>query len=62
MELDDIPRKKPDRFELGADLTRFSIEELEKIVTDLEGEISRIGQAIERKKSDLSAADNIFKS
>jgi len=62
MDLDDLePRKKAD-YDIGADLSKLSVEELKDLIGKLRDEISRIEQALEEKQSQLSAADSVFKS
>ena len=46
---------------VGEDLSMLSVEELEKRIEILSGEIDRIRQDIASKQSSLSAAESFFK-
>ncbi len=60
MEEEDV---KPVRqFTVGDDLTSASIEELEKRITLLNGEIERIRDAIDSKQRSRGDAESIFRS
>jgi len=48
------------KFELGEDLYGVSVAELETRIRRLKTEITRIQDELEKKKSDLSAADLLF--
>jgi uncharacterized small protein (DUF1192 family) len=62
MMFEDLePSKKFTGKEIGQNLERFSVAELEHYITALEDEISRVRQDIERKKASQSAADAFFK-
>ncbi len=62
MDLEDLePRKRSD-YEIGADLSKLSVEELKVLIDELREEIARIEQAIGQKQDKLSAADSVFKS
>lgn len=62
MDLEDFDLKKKEDFQIGADLSAFSIEELQKLAAALDAEIERINGAIERKEAELQSAHSIFKS
>jgi uncharacterized small protein (DUF1192 family) len=57
---EDQPRKPPE-YRLGADLSKFSIEELEDYSHILEAENKRVESAISSKKSSMDAAHSVFK-
>jgi uncharacterized small protein (DUF1192 family) len=54
--------KKPRTYELGADLSTFSVNELEEYSTLLEEEKERVQAMISVKKVSRNAADSVFKS
>lgn len=58
---EDLPKKTP-RYELGADLSTFSVHELEAYVAMLEDEKKRVMSLIETKKDVRDAAASVFKS
>ncbi len=58
---EDEPRKKPN-YEIGQMLDPLSVDELEEVVSVLSQEIERLKAEIDRKKSDLSAAESLFKT
>lgn len=60
MEADE-PRAKQTPALLPADLSRHSINELEALITALEGEIRRCREAISAKRSTRDAAESFFK-
>jgi uncharacterized small protein (DUF1192 family) len=60
MEEPAEPQKKVIH-EVGQDLSQLSVFELKERVLALTEEIARIEQAIKRKESSKSAADNFFK-
>jgi uncharacterized small protein (DUF1192 family) len=60
MEEPAEPRKKVVH-EIGQDLSQLSVFELKERVLALTEEIARIEQAVKRKESSKSAADNFFK-
>lgn len=62
MESDDLVQRKKTGFEIGSDVSSYSVEELEALVRNLNEEVSRINTAIERKKSELESAHSIFKN
>ena len=60
---DDEDRPKPQpEIVIGADLSSISIEELEKRITILEREISRLREEIVSKQATKASAENSFKS
>ena len=60
MEADEAKPVK--QFAIGDDLTSASIEELEKRITALNGEIERIRSAIDSKQRSKGDAESIFRS
>jgi uncharacterized small protein (DUF1192 family) len=60
MEEPAEPRKKIIH-EMGQDLSQLSVFELKERILALTEEIARIEQAIKKKESSKSAADNFFK-
>ena len=61
MDLDDLPKKKPEPV-IGENLDLMSVAELEHRVTVLESEIARVKAAITRKQASKNAADAFFRS
>jgi uncharacterized small protein (DUF1192 family) len=62
MDLDEVqPVKKPKSFELGHDLSKHSVAELEALIEQLKAEIVRVEQALRAKQSSKSAAEAAFK-
>lgn len=59
MEEDEI--SKPKGHEVGMALDAMSVEELEGRIEMLEGEIVRLREAIEMRKTTRSAAESFFK-
>jgi uncharacterized small protein (DUF1192 family) len=60
MEEPAEPRKKVVH-EIGQDLSQLSVFELKERILALTEEIARIEQAVKKKESSKSAADNFFK-
>ncbi len=58
---DDLPRK-PKTHVLGANLSTYSVYELEDYLHALEEEKRRVAAMIEEKQASRSAADSVFKS
>ena len=58
---EDQPKKQP-RYELGADLSKFSVEELQDYMALLDNERQRAESIMASKKSSLDAAHSVFKS
>ena len=61
MDLDDLPKKKPETV-VGEKLDSFSVAELEQRIQALESEIVRVRQALASKQASLRAADAFFRS
>jgi len=61
MELDDLPKKKPDMV-IGENLDLMSVAELEHRIQTLESEITRIRATIAAKQASKVAADAFFRS
>jgi uncharacterized small protein (DUF1192 family) len=62
MSLDDDLPKKPKAYVLGADLSDYSVDELEDYLQALDAEKHRVSAMMETKKASRSAADSVFKS
>ena len=63
MDLDDLmPPKRPSGTTIGENLETLSVAELEKRITDLEGEIARVKLELDRKRKHEAAARSLFKS
>ena len=58
---DDLP-KKPKTHVLGADLSAYSVYELQDYLQALEAEKHRVSTMMETKKASRSAADSVFKT
>lgn len=58
---DDLPRKQR-KYELGANLSTYSVYELEEYLSALDEEKHRVAAMIEAKKASRDAADSVFKS
>jgi uncharacterized small protein (DUF1192 family) len=62
MDVDELqPVKKPKGYELGQDLSKLSVAELEALIGDLKTEIARVEEALGAKQSSKSAAEAAFK-
>jgi uncharacterized small protein (DUF1192 family) len=62
MDLDDLePKKKPKSYELGQDLTKLSVGELNALIDGLKAEIARVEASLASKQSSKSAAEAAFK-
>jgi uncharacterized small protein (DUF1192 family) len=62
MDLDDLePKKKPKSYELGQDLTKLSVGELNALIDGLKAEIARVEAMLASKQSSKSAAEAAFK-
>jgi uncharacterized small protein (DUF1192 family) len=61
MDLDDLTPKKPKGEELGQDLSKHSVAELEALIATLKAEIARVEEALAAKQSSKSAAEAAFK-
>jgi uncharacterized small protein (DUF1192 family) len=63
MDTDDLapPPKKAKSYELGQDLSKLSVAELQALIDELEAEIARVEQTLATKQSSKSAAESVFK-
>ena len=62
MDLDELqPIKKPKTYELGQDLSKHSVDDLQALIDDLKTEIARVEQVLGAKQSSKSAAEAAFK-
>ncbi|MGH1349792.1 MAG: DUF1192 family protein [Methyloligellaceae bacterium] len=61
MDFEDDQVKKVSGFTSGADLSNFSVDELEALLVLIESEKARIEREISSKKSQKLAADSFFK-
>jgi len=61
MNLDDLTPKKPKGQELGQDLSKHSVAELEALIATLKAEIARVEEALAAKQSSKNAAEAAFK-
>jgi uncharacterized small protein (DUF1192 family) len=61
MDLDDLTPKKKPGHELGQDLSKLSVAELEALIETLKGEIARVEETLSAKQSSLNAAEAAFK-
>lgn len=62
MDLDDIaPPPKKKSHELGQDLSKHSVAELQALVGTLKAEIARVEKVLGAKQSSKSAAEAVFK-
>ena len=62
MDLDDIaPPPKKKTHELGQDLSKLSVAELEALIDTLKGETARVEETLAAKQSSKSAAEAAFK-
>jgi uncharacterized small protein (DUF1192 family) len=62
MDLDELqPIKKPKGFELGQDLSKHSVGELEALIEQLKAELARVEQALGAKQLSKSTAEAAFK-
>jgi uncharacterized small protein (DUF1192 family) len=62
MDLDDLqPPKKAKSYELGQDLSKHSVGELQALIDELRAEIARVEQAMKAKQSSKSTAEAAFK-
>jgi uncharacterized small protein (DUF1192 family) len=58
---EERPRPRPDRHELGQDLSTLSVEELDERIEILEQEIERLREARAGKAASRDAASAFFK-
>ncbi len=62
MDLDDLfSKKKSAAVQLGEDISRLSIPDLEERLAALEGERQRVEEEIHKRRASLSAAEDVFK-
>jgi uncharacterized small protein (DUF1192 family) len=62
MDTDDIaPPPKKKTHELGQDLSKLSVAELQALIDALKGEVVRVDKVLSDKQSSLSAAEAAFK-
>jgi len=63
MDTDDLapPPKKAKSYELGQDLSKLSVGDLEALIDALKAEIARVEQTLHAKQSSKSAAESVFK-
>jgi uncharacterized small protein (DUF1192 family) len=62
MDLDDLqPVKKAKTYELGQELSKHSVGDLEALIDALKAEIARVEQALGAKQSSKSTAEAAFK-
>jgi uncharacterized small protein (DUF1192 family) len=62
MDLDDLfAKKKPVAVQLGEDISRLSIPDLEERLAALASERQRVEEEIHKRRASLSAAESIFK-
>lgn len=62
MDWDEVAKPKSDAAVIGQNLERMSIDELQRLISELENEIVRVNAEIERKKLIGSQAESVFKS
>lgn len=58
---EDLPKKRP-AYELGADLSTLSLEELQHYLTVLDAERQRVEAMVAAKKASQDAANSVFKA
>jgi len=63
MDTDDIapPPKKAKSHELGQDLSKLSVGDLQALIDALRQELARVEQTLRAKQSSKSAAESVFK-
>jgi uncharacterized small protein (DUF1192 family) len=61
MDLEELEPKKPKGHEIGADLSKLSVGELQELIETLKSEIARVEQTLTDKQSSKSAAEQVFK-
>jgi uncharacterized small protein (DUF1192 family) len=57
----DPPKKQPTAHQLGANLERASVAELQSLLQELEAECARVQAVMEQKQRSAEAADAFFK-
>jgi uncharacterized small protein (DUF1192 family) len=58
---DDLPQKKPRERVLGADLSTYSVEELNEYLDALAAERERVEAVLEKKMASRESAHSVFK-
>ncbi len=61
MDLEDLPKKKPDMV-IGENLDSISVAELEQRIVLLDSEIARLRAEIAKKQASKAAAASFFKT
>ncbi len=62
MDTDDLaPPPKRKTYELGQDLSKHSVGDLQALIDALKDELARVEQALNAKQSSKSAAESVFK-
>jgi uncharacterized small protein (DUF1192 family) len=62
MDTDDIaPPPKKKSYELGADLSKHSVGDLQALIDALKEELARVEHTLNAKQSSKSAAESVFK-
>jgi uncharacterized small protein (DUF1192 family) len=63
MDTDDIapPPKKAKTHELGQDLSKHSVGDLQALIDALKDELARVERTLNAKQSSKSAAESVFK-
>jgi uncharacterized small protein (DUF1192 family) len=61
MDLEDLEPKKAKNHEVGADLSKLSVGELQELIETLKSEIARVEQTLTAKQSSKNAAESVFK-
>ncbi len=60
--IDDEPKKKARRYEIGQDLSALSVGELGERIAELKDEIARLEVEMKAKGAVKSAADALFRA
>lgn len=58
---DDLPQKKPREHALGADLSTYSVEELNAYLAALAAERERVEIVLAQKQASRQSAQSVFK-
>jgi uncharacterized small protein (DUF1192 family) len=63
MDTDDLapPPEKAKSYELGQDLSKHSVGDLQALIEALNEEVVRVKQTLDAKQSSKSAAESVFK-
>jgi uncharacterized small protein (DUF1192 family) len=61
MDIEDLEPRKRRTHELGQELSKLSVAELEELIAALKDEIKRVEQVLASKQSSMSAAEAAFK-